>query len=88
MKSGGKDEYCVHSRFLETESGDKASKRDLFSGNILIWKAKGKPFEVEILETHSMFLIFLTLIIILKIGKKPEKGSKSENKDELSDEGY
>lgn len=50
--NGTKQENVVSSRFLETEYGEKVTSKDLFFGNLLIWRAKGKPYQV-VLETHS-----------------------------------
>lgn len=47
------EERVVRSKFLETECGKKVNHKDLYIGNILIWKAKGVPFEVQLLQTHS-----------------------------------
>lgn len=41
-------EYSVKSDYLETELGDPVSDKDLFFGNSVIWKEKGKPYEVKI----------------------------------------
>lgn len=49
---GSNREYSVHSRFLQTETGEKVTEKDLFFGNSVIWMSKGKPYEVTVLETH------------------------------------
>ncbi len=45
-------EYCVNSKHLETEVGNPVGVKDLFFENKVIWKSKGLPYEVTILETH------------------------------------
>ena len=49
---GRRKEYPVNSRYLETETGEKLCQQDLYFGSKVIWKAKGKPFSVTIMETH------------------------------------
>ena len=52
-QDGTMTERCVNARFLETELGDPVGPNDLYFGNNVIWRFKGKPYEVSILETHS-----------------------------------
>lgn len=53
-KDGKKKEFFVLSRHLEKENGEKVSRKDLFFGSVLIWMHKKLPYEVTVLETHSM----------------------------------
>lgn len=50
---GRRKEYLVNSRFLETETGEKLCEKDLVFGKKLIWKSKGVPYEVTMMERHS-----------------------------------
>ena len=50
--NGKVEEHNVRSTFLETELGVKVTLKDLFYGNNVIWRAKGKPYEVIVLVTH------------------------------------
>lgn len=53
-KTGGKiEEYPVHSKYFEIETGEKVHMKDLLLGNFVIWRSKGVPYyEVKVLETH------------------------------------
>ena len=45
--------HLVHSKFLETELGESVGVNDLFCENLVIWRCKGIPHEVTVLDTHS-----------------------------------
>ena len=57
-----KKTYIVSSKHLETEAGDPASASDLFLENKIIWKSKGKPYEVTIVDVSREFMYMHTII--------------------------
>ena len=49
-----KKKYVVSSKCLENiESGEPLSGKDLFVENQVLWKSRGKVYQVVILEIHS-----------------------------------
>lgn len=48
-------QYNVCSKSLETETGEKLSQNDLLLDGSVIWRLKGKPYEVVITEISSKF---------------------------------
>ena len=63
VKSDGKKiEYTVNSKYLETESGQPVSEEHLHINSKVVWKSKGKPFEVTILDTHSKCMPVILII--------------------------
>lgn len=58
---GSTKEYPVRANKLETETGEKVTQKDLYHGSNVIWKARGKPYEVCVLETHRKFSCLLIL---------------------------
>ena len=53
--NGKMKEYCVNSKYLETETGDPVGMKDLFFENTILWKCKGVPYKATVLETHRKF---------------------------------
>ena len=53
-------EYVVTSDNLETELGDPVGETDLFFGNMLIWKERGKPYQVKLTAVSSKQTMLLT----------------------------
>ena len=44
-KTGRKiEEYLVHSKYFEIETGEKVHMKDLLLGNFVIWRSKGVPY--------------------------------------------
>ena len=51
--NGPPGEHVVSSRHLELENGDPLAKSDLYVENKVLWKWKGKAYEVMILNVSS-----------------------------------
>ena len=54
---GTTKEYGVRSSYLETENGEKVTLKDLFYGSNVIWKARGRPYSVVVMETHRKYCV-------------------------------
>lgn len=54
--------YVVSSKHLENiESGEPLSNRDLLIENTVLWRSRGKVYQVVILEIHSKFVYVYTV---------------------------
>lgn len=51
--SGPPGEHVVSSKHLELESGDPLAKKDLYVDNKVLWRWKGKVYEVAICNISS-----------------------------------
>ena len=81
-RNGQKNEYTVSSKVLETECGKPVMQSDLYFENTVIWKSRGKPYQVVILETHRKTCYHLSAFQFF-IGTEPSKvNSHSDSEDE------
>ena len=79
---GSENEYSVSSCFLKMESGEKVSMKDLIFGNKIIWMTKGKPFEVEVLEMHGKFFLWMQIIMYLSVVSKNRISDENDGGDD------
>ena len=64
---GTTNEYDVRSSYLETENGEKVTLKDLFYGSNVIWKARGRPYAVVVMETHRKYCVMYVSLAVCDI---------------------
>ena len=58
------------------------STKDPFFGNKILWMAKGKPFEVEVLGMHSKFFLWMHIIMHLSVISKNRISDENDGGDD------